>query len=370
MYHKLPSLKQEHTGVALWYSDGIYNKPSIVFATGRHGIKQSTPYILLPDLLTIHVLSSISGNFSSVSVYKNLILFGGNNSTDGKITDSIVVKISPTTKKIKLLYTFTCTNFSARNVIITNSNININLNTTLNTNINTISNPKKVLIFISGTHGKVLVYEYKLNNIILLHDIQIMQNKMQHTRCVGLHYYNNILSVGCRIDDKLVNYKTIPESVIGNISFAKSALIKFNVDFSKYNVKLFDTNMQCTSIYHNNKIVACIGGDQGQAECFYFNISKEIILPKKLALCFGRNFAIVQNKDLFILCSQGKNHRYIKNFMSENRIVQKITNIQTSCINRGCVLLPNPKSTKLSPEINIIITSVGKKDCTNYILTI
>ena len=148
MYSELPSLKQEHTGVALWYSNGIYNNPSVVFATGRHGIKQSTPYLLLPDLLTIHILQldnkPIFGNFSSVSVYKNLILFGGNNSTNGTITDSILVKISPTTKKLKLLYTFTYTNFSARNVIITNSNINSNTNsnTNLNTNSNTNSNTK------------------------------------------------------------------------------------------------------------------------------------------------------------------------------------------------------------------------------------
>ena len=47
---KIPSLNQESTGVDLWYYNGKYNLPAMVFSTGRHGQKNitNTPYIVYP----------------------------------------------------------------------------------------------------------------------------------------------------------------------------------------------------------------------------------------------------------------------------------------------------------------------------------
>ena len=48
MYKLLCSTDKENVGIGLWYNNGNKNKPSIIFATGRHGQKNtiSNPYIL------------------------------------------------------------------------------------------------------------------------------------------------------------------------------------------------------------------------------------------------------------------------------------------------------------------------------------
>ena len=74
--------------------------------------------------------------------------------------------------------------------------------------------------------------------------------------------------------------------------------------------------MQCSSIYHDDKIIICI---TGKSECFYYeyalnnslsnknNKLKNLQILKKvsLAICDGRKLLVICN-NLFILCVSGK----------------------------------------------------------------
>jgi len=324
MYKLLCKTEQENVGISLWYKNGKNNDPSIIFATGRHGIANniSTPYILYnlhdnPKFLYDNNSNIISGFFSGVSVDKNLILFSGNYAK--KIEHSRLYKISPTTNKCKLLYIFETENkFSARCGII-----------------------KDKTVIIGGTNGIILIYNFDskynlINNKII--NISSVDNII-----VGLYLNNSILSCGIRIRSFELNYIKNKNNIdicfpITN-KFTKSAIIDLKNDITKY----FTTNMQCTSIYHNENYIICIGSGQKKyySQCFYIPIKKNFIFGKKinLAICDGRDCLIIDN-NLFILCVTSK-HIYIENFESNNRIYHYIDNINPPC--RGCVLYKSNK---------------------------
>ena len=85
--------------------------------------------------------------------------------------------------------------------------------------------------------------------------------------------------------------------------------------------------MQCSSIYHDDKIIICVGGITGKSECFYYeyalnnslsnknNKLKNLQILKKvsLAICDGRKLLVICN-NLFILCVSGKHKTNKYNF--------------------------------------------------------
>jgi hypothetical protein len=348
MYKILYKSEQENVGIDLWYKNGKSKDPSIIFATGRHGKESKvspgfrstcaddnpavsggterrmipTPYIINninsnPELLQDDNKNIISGYFSAVSIYKNLILFSGNKAK--LIEHSRLYKISPTTNICTLLHTFVLdNNFSARNGLV-----------------------KDKIVVLGGTNGQVIIYNFDSKYNII--SSKILNVSYKENVVVGLCLNNNILSVGVRIPSFELNYI---EDKDGNkicypinTKFAKSAII--NLDGN--DIKYFTTNMQCTSIYHNNDYIICIGSGQKEyySRCFYIPIKEDKSFGKKviLAICDGRSFIVINN-NLFILCVTNK-HIYIENFTSKDRKYYYIDNICPPC--RGCVLYKNNK---------------------------
>jgi hypothetical protein len=320
MYKKLSISDQQTVGVDLWYYNGINQNPAIIFATGRHGNKNNEigkPYIIYslnskPTFLYDKKDNIITGNYSSISIDKNLILFGGNNLLNKSIEDSKLYLISPTSKKCKLVYNFsTINNFAARNCII-----------------------KDKTVIIGGTHGTVLIYNFDSKNKLL--NSKKINIAPPNTIIVGLYYYKNILSVGVRINS---SKHTMIDGIckpIDNRKFAKSAII----NLSNNNIKYFTTSMQCTDIYYNEKYIICVGSGQIEyfSQCFYIPITNNKFGKKvNLGICDGRELLVINN-DLFILCVTCP-HVYISNFTKSNRKFNFIKNINAPC--RGCLLYNN-----------------------------
>ena len=351
MYKFLYKSNQENVGIDLWHKNGKSKDPSIIFATGRHGkeSKVSSPYIINninsnPEFLHDDKENIITGYFSAVSIYKNLILFAGNKAVSGTssklgippdyiphkcslnpaktIEHSRLYKISPTTNVCTLLHTFIpddySNNFSARNGIV-----------------------KDKIVILGGTNGQVIIYNFDSKYNII--SSKIINVSSKENVVVGLCLNNNILSVGVRIPSFELNYIQDKDGnkicYPINTKFAKSAII----DLEDNDIKYFTTNMQCTSIYHNNYYILCIGsGPKGfYSRCFYMPINEDKSFGKKviLAICDGRSFIVINN-NLFILCVTNK-HIYIENFTSKDRKYNYIDNICPPC--RGCVLYKNNK---------------------------
>jgi hypothetical protein len=351
MYKLLYKSEQENVGIDLWYKYGKSNDPSIIFATGRHGkeSKVSTPYIIQninknPEFLHDDKENIITGYFSAVSIYKNLILFAGNKAKT--IEHSRLYKISPTTNVCTLLHTFIpdedSNNFSARNGIV-----------------------KDKIVVLGGTNGQVIIYNFDSKYNII--SSKIINVSSKDNVVVGLCLNNNILSVGVRIPSFELNYIQDKDGnkicyPINN-KFAKSAIIDLEgirrifeardtaglssaqvpLKPGDNDIKYFTTNMQCTSIYHNNDYIICIGSGQKKyySRCFYIPIKEDKSFGKKviLAICDGRSFIVINN-NLFILCVTNK-HIYIENFTNKDRKYYYIDNICSPC--RGCVLYKNNK---------------------------
>jgi hypothetical protein len=278
MYKILYKSEQENVGIDLWHKNGKTKDPSIIFATGRHGkeSKVSTPYLIdninkSPEFLHDDKENIISGYFSAVSIHKNLILFAGNKAKT--IEHSRLYKISPTTNICTLLHTFIpdadSNNFSARNGLI-----------------------KDKIVVLGGTNGQVIIYNFDSKYNII--SSKIINVSSKENVVVGLCLNNNILSVGVRIPSFQLNYIEDKDGnkicyPINN-KFAKSAIIDLKDDDIKY----FTTNMQCTSLYHNNDYIICIGsGQKGYySRCFYIPIKEDKSFGKKviLEICDGRSF--------------------------------------------------------------------------------
>jgi hypothetical protein len=181
--------------------------------------------------------------------------------------------------------------------------------------------------------GKVNRSNNKIINVSLIDNV-----------IVGLHLYNNMLSVGIRTKSSINDY-------------TKSAIINLDNNYINY----FTTNMQCTGIYHDEKIIVCIGSGQAKlsSQCFYMPILENNKFGEKvnLALCDGRSCLVFDN-NIFILCVSGS-HIYIENFTDNNRIYHYIDNINPPC--RGCIKYKNKiiisslKGTSYILDINKII---------------
>ena len=133
-YKNIYNSTEQIVGIALWYNNGIKNNPALIFATGRHGKNdnKSYPFIMYSLDNKINYIydkndNIISGYFSSISIDKNLILFGGNSLKKSKnIETSKLYFISPKTKKCKLIFNFVDEikyHFTARTCIIKNKQI-------------------------------------------------------------------------------------------------------------------------------------------------------------------------------------------------------------------------------------------------------
>jgi len=335
MYKILYKSNQENVGIALWYKYGTYNKPLIIFATGRHGNQKNQypcPYMIdllhknKPLFLYDDQNNIISGYFSAISIDKNLILFAGN-IAKGTVENSRLYLISPKTNICKLKYTFIIDNkfvFSARCCLI-----------------------RDKTVIIGGTCGLILVYNFNSKNKLI--NNRIINISSIDNIIVGLNLNESILSVGIRI--RSFEIKCLPNidkqiCYPSSGKFAKSAII----NLCNNNIKYFTTNMQCTSIYYNKNYIICIGSGQKKyySQCFYIPIDKNKKFGKKvnLAICDGRDL-IVYNDNLFILCVTDP-HIYIENFTNSNRKYNYIKNINSPC--RGCVLYDYNK---------IIISSIG-----------
>jgi hypothetical protein len=343
-YQLLYSTEQQIVGIDSWYYNGLHNNPALIFATGKHGKKDIAPnpfiiYDLKKEITYLYDTNNtiISIYSSSISIDKNLILFGGN-IVEHNIETSKLYFISPKTKKCKLIYDFIneklIYNFSARKCLI-----------------------KKKKIFIGGTNSMIMLYNFSSKNKLLDSRIINVNSIYNDSVVIGLYYNENILTVGMRmkseyIDDTGKIIKPKKGMVCSEGSFEKSIYINLLNNDMKY----FTTNMQCTSIYHSKECIICIGSGQKKhySQCFYIPIIKSRFGKKiNLAICDGREL-LVFNNNLFILCVSDK-HIYIENFLSNDRIYHYIDNINPPC--RGCILYNN----------KIIISSIKG---TIYILNI
>ena len=393
LYTNLPSiLGLECTGVDIWYYNGKKNKPAIIFATGRHGniSKDSKSYIIYPngekftqpEYLFNKDGIPITGMFSNVIIKRNYILFTGTDTVDGEEYSRLYL-ISPTTKIVKLIRGST---EPFENRLHPKQKLFIPKGSTepFEKRLYPKQNPFAVVPNFSARTGLIIKEKHKPLQIIIagngiqiykienLHPILEKSINLQKTpqRSAGICYSGSTepfekrlhpkqnpltldgeLSVGIRRRTNPININGIAK-YSDNSEFVKSWLINLKTNV----ITEYETNMQCTAIYHDNNVIVFIGSGQPTlySQCFMIirKTNERINLGQPMD---GRNYTLYNSKkDLFILCVTS-NHLLVKDFKSNLREMIDIPNINSPC--RGCCLYEN----------SIVITSLKKQ---NVLLTL